>query len=558
MRQSWHQKIIKKLLSWVCGAVLQINMVVLPLFVLLASLAGVCPQRLTEIHVKAGELVALRCPRCKGNNHSDAQLIWTSYTTQEMNLTSNLSSAEQNQMGVLIHGRSLIIFNSSVNHQGNYSCTWRNVGKQSWFRLTVCTSQTEEYEESTTECQRCYEHEACTLNCPDANIPLQNTPNITDKGTTWHKDGILTAGYFPRVRKSDRGVYICTRSYLYHGQVYNKTSTLVLRVEPNKESEKSPVITSPRMDDVFHVDLGLPKVIDCEAVVYSDFDEVFWLSGTSFVEKNNSFPVFYNCTRENHGEEIKVKASLVFKKVSEGDLTKNYTCKLESEGYRSTYVNITLAQRSYPSCLSLALSGTCLVAVMVLTVVIYKKFKINITLFLRDTLGCNHSTPDGKIYDAFVMSYQSDTEAGLSEYDRKWLTSVLEDKYGYNLCLYDRDISPGEAVAQAVLDSLEESRTVVLVPTSPDPFLGSSLLSAIHEALVERQTRLVFIKTESTEVSELSSLPEALQLLVEAGDCVIWKDTRSMQPSSSFWKQLRYRLPAPSCASKTRLLSEKI
>lgn len=43
--------------------------------------------------------------------------------------------------------------------------------------------------------------------------------------------------------------------------------------------------------------LGSTVAIDCKAVVYSDFDEVFWLSDTSFVEMNDSFSVFYNYTR---------------------------------------------------------------------------------------------------------------------------------------------------------------------------------------------------------------------------------------------------------------------
>lgn len=38
-------------------------------------------------------------------------------------------------------------------------------------------------------------------------------------------------------------------------------------------------------------------VIDCKAVVYSEFTEVFWLSDTSFVEMNDSLPVYYSSTR---------------------------------------------------------------------------------------------------------------------------------------------------------------------------------------------------------------------------------------------------------------------
>lgn len=109
------------------------------------------------------------------------------------------------------------------------------------------------------------------------------------------------------------------------------------------------------------------------------------------------------------------------------------------------------------------------------------------------------------------------------------------------------------AVAEAVLECMEQSRTVLLVPTASKPSLGSGLLSAIHEALVERQTGLVFIKTEAAGVPVSGSVPEALQLLCEAGNCVTWRGTSSMSMSSSFWKQLRYYLPAPRSPHRNTL-----
>ena len=83
---------------------------------------GACPQEPTEISVKAGEMVVLSCQHDKDSDHSDAKVTWTSYTTQGMDLTK---SAEQRRMGVLVHERSLVILNASVNHQGNYSCSFR-------------------------------------------------------------------------------------------------------------------------------------------------------------------------------------------------------------------------------------------------------------------------------------------------------------------------------------------------------------------------------------------------------------------------------------------------
>nr|XP_019935287.1 PREDICTED: interleukin-18 receptor 1-like [Paralichthys olivaceus] len=504
----------------------------LTLIFLFTSTAGAQQLGHKAIWVRPGEMAALHCP-CDFNHNGDATHVWTSLTKREMDLT-NVSSAEQ--MGVLVLGMSLVILRASGNHQGNYSCSLGNSSCQSWFTVTVSTAQPRGHS------QKCNAQQSCILKCPDENSPRAN---MTSNGIKWHKEGesSLKDVNFPSVGKNQSGVYTCTRSFLYKSHVYNMTSTFELHVEPTKKM-KTAVITSPRHEDVFYVDLGSTKVIDCEAVTSLDFDDLFWLN-----EKSS------NTKRVNNGEQIKMTASLVFGKVSDEDLSKNYTCKLQSAYQSSSIVTITLrkAPRSYTP---LTLSTVGLMVVMMLTVFVCVMFKIEITLFLRDTLGCHRRTSDGKCYDAFMMCYKSDADVGLNAQDRKWLESVLEERFGYSLCLYDRDVLPGKPVAEAVIECIEESRTVVLVPTSPDPGLGSGLLTAIHASLVERQTRLIFISTETTKGSMPGSLPEALQLLNEAGDCVTWKGPSSMSLSSSFWKQLRYYLPP--CRPKVKCLPLKI
>lgn len=110
------------------------------------------------------------------------------------------------------------------------------------------------------------------------------------------------------------------------------------------------------------------------------------------------------------------------------------------------------------------------------------------------------------------------------------------------------------AAPDAVLDCIEQSRTVVLIPTSSDSCLESGLLIAVHSALVEHRTHLVFIQTNVEQGTCSGSVSEALQLLAEAGDRVTWKGSSSMPLSSSFWKRLRYYLPALQNVKKIRLL----
>ncbi|XP_030581960.1 interleukin-1 receptor accessory protein-like isoform X2 [Archocentrus centrarchus] len=526
-------------------------------FVFYTSSPGVCPLRSQELHVKAGEMAILHCPHYRGYSDREADVFWTSHTVHKTNFFNNMStSAERRQMGVQVHGRILVILRASVNHQGNYSCSFRNSSRRSWISLKVYTAQSREYDEITQYKKTCYTEEPCTLYCPDEHIPVE-TLNISSNSLTWHKEGESSPSndYFSSVKKEDSGIYTCTRSYLYDGQLYNMTSTMNLDVQPSEKSNTS-VIISPKDNQIFDVDLDSTVVIDCKAVMYSEFEHLFWLSGTSFVEVNSSLPVFYNYTRsasvsDHKTKEIKGTASLVFRRVSEDDLSKRFICKLQSD-YETSFVTITLKQKAPPSSLSVALwiVAFVLVVMMVLTVVIYAKFKMDITLFLRDNLGCCRSTPDGKSYDTCLMYYKSTTDAGLNEDDRKTLESEMKERFGYSLCLYSPDIVAEE---EAVLDCLKQSHTLVLVPSSEDSGPGSGLLNVIQAPLKELHTHVVFIQTETAGGLNTSSSPEALQLC-KAADCVTWKGKSSLLPSSSFWKQLRYYLPAQQGAP--RLLPE--
>lgn len=59
---------------------------------------------------------------------------------------------------------------------------------------------------------------------------------------------------------------------------------------------------------------------------------------TSF-EINSYFSLFL---RKIEGDEIQTTASLVFRKISEDDLSKNYTCKLAAVYQSSDFVTIHL------------------------------------------------------------------------------------------------------------------------------------------------------------------------------------------------------------------------
>ncbi|XP_051800854.1 interleukin-1 receptor type 2-like [Acanthochromis polyacanthus] len=332
----------------------QKTLLVLPL--LLTLLTGVMSSQEAQVlYARAGEMVVLECPYL---SYKDGTPLWTNHSTQDVNVINSMSTSAD----VLIHGRSLVILRASINHQGNYSCSYGNASRQFWFGLTVYATQSREHGEKNQNPSTCYMQQSCRLICPFVNI----TPvNITRNGITWRKEGESSPqnGYFESISEKDSGIYTCTRSYLYRGQTYNVTFTVTVEVKPSSE------ILLPHKNDVFHVDLGSTVVINCTALVNSNFDDVFWLSGTSFVERSNSLPVFYNYTRVKNAEEEKLTASLVFQKISEEDLLRNYTCKLESSHQSSSFITITLTRKAHHFPLSLTVCIVAILVVIILTIV---------------------------------------------------------------------------------------------------------------------------------------------------------------------------------------------
>lgn len=510
-----------------------------PLLLLLILLPGSDPMKIRETYVKAGEMVTLHCPY----SQKETKRTWTCYTPQETDL-SNLSSAEQNQMGILISERSLVILSATVKYEGNYSCSLWNTTIQSWFRLIVYTTLSSDLERKTQYPVTCYSQETCTLTCPDRNIPDKNTLNATS--IVWQKadKSVSKEVYsFSSVDERDRGVYTCTRSYLYQGQTYNKTFTVILNVKPREKWNRAEIL-SPKEKDVFYVDMGSTLMINCTAVLSSEFDNVLWLSENSFVDRNPSSSVFYTQTQDINDEGTKTTVSLIFKKVSENDLSKHYTCKLESVSELPSFVTITLAQKDHTVTLIVVLSIVAVILVVALIALLYVKWKTDIAIFLRNTLGCYSSISDGKSYDAYLMCYKSDTDGALNEDDRKWLENILEE-FGYTLCFHDRDVLPEEPVEEAVSECIDQSHTVVLIPTTSDPGPGSGLLTD-YGALVEQHSHIVYIRTEANGPKRSQSLKG----LDKTGRCVTWKGMSSRLSTSSFFKELRYYLPPPQHKNK--------
>ncbi|CAL8404662.1 unnamed protein product [Boreogadus saida] len=494
-----------------------------------------------------GEMLVVKCGCLSlpwGTN-----ITWTHHHPSESQRALLQSREDPDEDALGDPSGDLVVLSASVERQGNYSCSPWNSNATCWYTLTVSPTRQEEVPDT----KDCDHGTSCTLKhfCRVLVIP-----SLLLNRTVWQKDNVTQGdsfkGYFSEVAEKDEGVYTCRRSYQYRGRLYNLTSTTTLKVKPYTSS--IPLISSPKPGMVYPVQLGSQLVVPCEGEVYNTFDGLYWLDGKSFVTGDQNLSVYSNETvKVGEKGERRITTSLVFQKVTEDQLSRTYTCMLESTRKNSN-VSITLALKDVPvSSLRVALLAVLFAMLAVVSSgLVFYWCRVPFTLLLRDKLDCHSNASDGKLYDAYLMTYQSQTETALSEEDRRWMENVLEEQLGYRLCLQDRDVSPGEAVADAVMRCILQSRRVVLLPSAEDqPALCYGLPSAIHSALVDKKSRLLLIRTKTPrkvsveQPEDGGALPESLRLLTKAGSSVTWGGPCSRPLSSSFWKNLRYHLPAP-------------
>ena len=106
----------------------------------------------------------------------------------------------------------------------------------------------------------------------------------------------------------------------------------------------------------------------------------------------------------------------------------------------------------------------CVLSVVLFCILYQKCWRIRYQIFLlkqmvqRLIYSTKHKTPENWKYDAFV-SYCSDYRFWVHGEFRK----TLENTYGFHLCLRYRDFKAGETISKAILDSIQQSREIIII-----------------------------------------------------------------------------------------------
>ncbi|XP_005151422.1 interleukin-18 receptor 1 [Melopsittacus undulatus] len=394
-----------------------------------------------------------------------------------------------------------------------------------------------------------------SLKCSDLSVSENNS-------ITWYKD---CKNYenetereldFETLTVQHSGIYTCKILISHEGKTYHSTNTIKLLVE-----EDAPEVVTLEIvgrHEEIETEIGKEEILNCTGSLgyYMPEDaSLYWLINQEFPEKCTGIPETDPSICEEEfkkiqlGNKFYVTRLLQIKKVTDENMNHNFTCMLQADERTQTKIvklkkgnTRDLPVHIFTTGMVLTVLFPCAAAVAVFVCVM---FRVDLALFYRNVCGRDDTARDGKEYDAFV-SYLKDSVSPTEEereFALKILPMILEENFGYKLCIFERDVSPGKAVVDDIHSFIDKSRRLIIILSQN--YISDRVIyeleSGLHKALVERKTKIILI--EYMPISDYSFLPESLSLL-PSKSIVKWKKDKSLPVNSRFWKNLRYLMPA--------------
>ncbi|XP_038862911.1 interleukin-1 receptor type 1-like isoform X1 [Salvelinus namaycush] len=531
----------------------------------------------------------------------------------------------------LVQEKTLWMFNIEMDDAGDYVCVVRTPSqcyKQATL-LIVNQNNPEECGRPQNEVEQVLTNTASAfLSCPLSdqirkvdNYSIQwykGCERIVEDDPLWDRFTYVSDGQrllVAQVSPEDHGFYTCTMTFDLEGLSGRISETFVGTVK--KDYCLVPKVVEPA-NKIIKADLGSSFSKMCRVFVLSvggQCADLIWTARDDFIPENVSERVFQESQSEWREEEKKgvwIERQLNFLEVEEEDFYIDYTCQTWSDrGFYSASFTLQPTDPNY--LLPIGVLLTSLVLMFTVSVVIYHRFKIDIVLSFRRMFPFlyTNTESDGKLYDAYVAYPHLSGSVASGEVEMfalHTLPQVLEGRCGYRLFILGRDSLPGEAVVDAVEESMWASRRLLLVYTGSTFCSGgqsdsssSDVLEAwksferqmaMHRALLEGSLKVVLVELEEITPTQLAFFPESVRHLRERQGAVCWwkssrtrrtrglrcgrwgeeevKEKRgelaspsfsspSLSSSSHFWKELRYYMPVrgkrTKCPEKNSLLN---
>ncbi|XP_078266032.1 interleukin-1 receptor accessory protein-like isoform X2 [Rhinoraja longicauda] len=508
----------------------------------------------------------LRCPFVKSNYSLGPGSALTSwYKTRPGDDLQGPADGHQNDQRVSEEAEGLWFWPAFANDSGNYACMLRNATR--CLKVSVSLLVIEKKR------GKCVNNEAMVfpvdlalgemknLTCPDTS---DFSRAIVSPSTAWYKgcnkigssdiliDVIEGRLKFNIAREQYAGSYTCVVNLARRGQNFTLTRTFRVTITANQLMPNPPVLVQPTADLQVEVEYGQDVNITCKAFfhyIIGSTTNVWWVIDGRRAQEFAPTIQEFSSEEQMNLRDKSITSVLNIKAVSAADLHRNYSCSAQnSEGLRTAQVVLVKKAPGYAVELGSGL-GVALLIVLVSVTVSYV-WRFEIILFYRLHFGSDETLGDGKEYDAYVSYARSAEE---EEFVLTTLQSVLENEYGYKVCIFDRDSLPGGVITDETLSCIWKSRRLVVV-LSPNYMVQGTQALLELKAGTERmvnsgQFRVILVELQPVRnagrVAELKRLKAVMTTIK-------WKGEKSRDPRSRFWKQLRVSLPTRGQGQITR------
>ncbi|KAL2076968.1 hypothetical protein ACEWY4_027427 [Coilia grayii] len=549
---------------------------------------GVCVdygEEFNRVFRRPGEVAVLNCAVEELNVSHPYELTWYDLHTGRQ------LSAQPGR--TILRGSTLWLFNLTQHHDGKYMCVVRSAGgcSKKVYVLVVEAGQGVWPERGCVNRDRSIQYlralSTGILSCPIQDYLPYVDPSYT---VTWYKGGCMEVplgqkyllrgdGYLQlnSVGLDEVDNYTCLFTFTMDTHTHTPTHGYMTETIETTVSVKvtyQPRILLPQ-GEIVKVYLGSSLHYVCRVLVPgvgADHDVlVRWRDSDTLISTDPNqrvHQILHRAERDENG--VIMKSELVLTEVREEDLDLNFTC-ITTSGYLNPQASIKLQLDSnllLP--LGLVFGGVALLFIQ--GVVIYRLFRIEITLIFRDMMPYLYPSTegDGKLYDAYVVYPRviGQSASAQETFALSTLPKMLEGCYGYRLFILGRDCIPGEALVDVVCASLSLSRRVLLM-------YGGRGLSAggVSDwgACLEQQLALQRSLLEDEDLGVVlidlggvpdSALPPAVRLLKEEQGALSptpqatptccrtqpigqeeEEELASINPSPRFWRELRYHMP---------------
>ncbi|XP_052049129.1 interleukin-18 receptor accessory protein [Apodemus sylvaticus] len=389
-----------------------------------------------------------------------------------------------------------------------------------------------------------------SIHCPSLTCQSE----VQSPEMTWYKDGRLLSEYKKNpIEVEDtydfhQGLYVC--DYTQSDNMSSWTVRAVVQVRTiDKDINVRPDILDP-ITDTLDVELGKPLTLPCRVQFgFQRFSKpvIKWYVKESTQEWE--MPVFEEKRIQSTFKNEVIERTIFLREVTQRDLSRKFVCFAQNS-IGNTTRTIQLRKKE-GAVLVYLLLGTALmlVGILVAAALLYWHW-IEVVLLCRSYKSKDETLRDKKEFDAFVSyadwsSPETEARGSLSEEHLalNLFPEVLENTYGYSLCLLERDVTPGGVYADDIVHIIKKSRRGIFI-LSPRYISGPrvfELQAAVNLALVDQTLKLILIKFCSFQEPE--SLPYLVKKALRVLPTVTWKGLKSVPASSRFWTQIRYHMP---------------